>query len=93
MTASVLPFAFCLLLFAFYKDLALMARRRGIRIEARALRGGSWNNTTENLRCAARNNNHPDNQWNNNGFRVVCAANHAHLFVVAPSGALMEALR
>jgi hypothetical protein len=24
---------------------------------------------------------------------VVCAANHAHLFVVAPSGALMEALR
>jgi formylglycine-generating enzyme required for sulfatase activity len=46
--------------------------------EARALRGGSWLNTTDNLRCAARNHNHPDNQWNNNGFRVVCAANHAH---------------
>ncbi|MGH7493049.1 MAG: SUMF1/EgtB/PvdO family nonheme iron enzyme [bacterium] len=42
-------------------------------IDARALRGGSWNNNTDNLRCAARNNNHPDNNWNNNGFRVVRA--------------------
>ncbi|MCK6561363.1 hypothetical protein HUU39_11870 [candidate division KSB1 bacterium] len=42
-------------------------------IDARALRGGAWNNNPENLRCVARNNNNPDNQWNNNGFRVVCA--------------------
>ncbi len=38
---------------------------------ARALRGGSWINTNENLRCSARNNNQPDNRNNNIGFRVV----------------------
>jgi formylglycine-generating enzyme required for sulfatase activity len=38
------------------------------------LRGGSWNNNQDNARVSARNNNHPDNEWNNNvGFRVVCA--------------------
>ena len=37
------------------------------------LRGGSWNNNPENLQCSARNNNNPENQWNNNGFRVVVA--------------------
>ena len=37
----------------------------------RVLRGGSWNNdNTDNFRCAYRNNNHPDNRNNNNGFRV-----------------------
>jgi hypothetical protein len=35
----------------------------------RLLRGGSWNNTTSNLRCAYRNNNNPSNNNNNNGFR------------------------
>ncbi|NJM43721.1 MAG: hypothetical protein HC858_06610 [Brachymonas sp.] len=36
-----------------------------------ALRGGSWNNTTDNARASIRNRNQPDN-WNNNvGFRVV----------------------
>ena len=35
----------------------------------RVLRGGSWNNNTNNLRVANRNNNNPDNQNNNIGFR------------------------
>ena len=33
------------------------------------LRGGSWNNNTNNLRCARRNNNNPVNENNNIGFR------------------------
>jgi formylglycine-generating enzyme required for sulfatase activity len=37
------------------------------------LRGGSWNNNHDNARAAARNNNHPDNDWNNNGLRVVAS--------------------
>jgi hypothetical protein len=36
----------------------------------RVLRGGSWNNNTNNLRAANRNNNTPDNRNNNIGFRV-----------------------
>ncbi|MBN1998917.1 SUMF1/EgtB/PvdO family nonheme iron enzyme [candidate division KSB1 bacterium] len=36
-----------------------------------ALRGGSWYNNADNLRCSARNNNNPDNYNNNIGFRVV----------------------
>lgn len=36
---------------------------------ARVLRGGSWNNNTNNLRCANRNNNNPVNDNNNIGFR------------------------
>jgi len=35
------------------------------------LRGGAFNNNHENVRCAYRNNNDPDNRNNNNGFRVV----------------------
>ncbi|NDD65557.1 MAG: hypothetical protein EBZ36_16515 [Acidobacteria bacterium] len=36
------------------------------------VRGGSWNNNQDNARAAYRNNNHPANRNNNNGFRVVC---------------------
>jgi len=36
----------------------------------RVVRGGSWNNNDNNLRCANRNNNNPDNSNNNIGFRV-----------------------
>ncbi|MDD5392319.1 MAG: SUMF1/EgtB/PvdO family nonheme iron enzyme [Thiothrix sp.] len=36
-----------------------------------ATRGGSWNNTSDNVRCAIRNRNHPNNRNNNIGFRVV----------------------
>jgi hypothetical protein len=34
------------------------------------LRGGSWNNDSNNLRSSNRNNNTPGNTNNNNGFRV-----------------------
>ena len=37
----------------------------------RVLRGGSWNNNAQNCRVAYRNNNEPDNQNNNIGFRLV----------------------
>jgi formylglycine-generating enzyme required for sulfatase activity len=37
-----------------------------------AKRGGSWNNNPRNCRSATRNNNNPDNDNNNIGFRVVC---------------------
>ncbi|MCX5640481.1 MAG: SUMF1/EgtB/PvdO family nonheme iron enzyme [Planctomycetota bacterium] len=36
----------------------------------RVLRGGSWNNNTNNVRSSYRNNNTPDNTNNNIGFRV-----------------------
>jgi hypothetical protein len=42
----------------------------------RVLRGGSFNNNPRNARCAYRNYNHPNNDWNNNGFRVVVVASH-----------------
>jgi formylglycine-generating enzyme required for sulfatase activity len=36
----------------------------------RVLRGGSWNNTPDNLRSSNRNNNQPTNRNNNVGFRL-----------------------
>lgn len=36
----------------------------------RELRGGSWNNNSNNLDASNRNNNDPTNENNNNGFRV-----------------------
>ncbi|MDQ1353939.1 MAG: hypothetical protein QG657_4248 [Acidobacteriota bacterium] len=47
-------------------------KEKGQTVVGRVLRGGSWNNQSDNLRCAARNNDNPRNNWNNNGFRVVC---------------------
>jgi formylglycine-generating enzyme required for sulfatase activity len=41
--------------------------------DARGLRGGAWNNNTNNLPCAVRNRNNPQNRNNNVGFRVVRA--------------------
>lgn len=35
----------------------------------REVRGGSWNNNRNNVRCANRNRNTPDNRNNNVGFR------------------------
>jgi len=35
------------------------------------LRGGAFNNESDNARCAYRNRNNPDNRNNNIGFRVV----------------------
>ncbi|MCZ2074119.1 MAG: hypothetical protein LC130_03855 [Bryobacterales bacterium] len=48
------------------------------------LRGGSWNNNQNNARVSDRNNNHPNNQWNNNGFRVVAVSPHNF----APAGSM-----
>ena len=39
--------------------------------DARVLRGGAFNNNERNVRCAYRNRNNPNNEWNNSGFRVV----------------------
>ena len=36
----------------------------------RVLRGGSFNNNEDNVRCAARNRNNPNNRNNNIGFRI-----------------------
>ncbi|MCL4528934.1 MAG: hypothetical protein M1282_05940 [Chloroflexi bacterium] len=49
--------------------------RRGWPINARVLRGGSFNNNHRNARCAYRNDNDINNLNNNTGFRVV--ASHA----------------
>ncbi len=38
------------------------------------LRGGSWNNNHDNARCAYRNDNNPDNDNDNNGFRLATRA-------------------
>jgi len=37
----------------------------------RVLRGGAFNNNRNNLRCAYRNRNNPNNRNNDIGFRVV----------------------
>ena len=47
------------------------ARRSGA-----VVRGGSWNNTEINARCAYRNRNQPDNRNDNLGFRVLLRAAH-----------------
>jgi hypothetical protein len=39
--------------------------------DTRVLRGGSFNNNQNNVRCAYRNNRNPNNRNNNNGFRIV----------------------
>ena len=40
----------------------------------RVLRGGNWNNDSNNCRSDNRNNNDPSNNWNNNGFRLACCS-------------------
>lgn len=42
------------------------------------MRGGSWNNNRNNVRCAYRNRNEPDNFNNNLGFRLV----RPHVFCI-----------
>jgi formylglycine-generating enzyme required for sulfatase activity len=37
------------------------------------VRGGSWNNQAGNCRAAIRNDRHPGNDWNNQGFRLAAA--------------------
>ncbi|MEM1126204.1 MAG: SUMF1/EgtB/PvdO family nonheme iron enzyme [Bacteroidota bacterium] len=53
--------------------LATTATRRslGAGTSTRVLRGGSFNNNDNNVRCAARNHNNPNKRNNNIGFRIV----------------------
>ncbi|MBK8195594.1 MAG: hypothetical protein IPK76_21190 [Lewinellaceae bacterium] len=37
------------------------------------LRGGSWNNNSDNCRVANRNNDNPENRNNNRGFRLAAS--------------------
>jgi hypothetical protein len=50
----------------------------------RVLRGGSWNNKPNNVRCANRNNNNPTNRNNNIGFR--CAKTSAGISFLTGKG-------
>ncbi len=43
------------------------------------VRGGGWNNNSNNARAANRNRNEPTNRNDNNGFRVVVASAHVRL--------------
>jgi Sulfatase-modifying factor enzyme 1 len=47
-----------------------------VRRSGKVVRGGSWNNNSDNARCAIRNRNHTDNRNNNLGFRVVLRSSH-----------------
>ena len=40
----------------------------------KVLRGGAWNNNDNNARASSRNDNDPNNQNDNIGFRCVAAA-------------------
>src|SRR5262249_17303742 len=48
---------------------------------SRVLRGGSFNNTAQNVRSANRNNNAPANRNNNNGFRPASTLRRTTVFV------------
>ncbi len=50
-----------------------MGRLFGAGADSQALRGGSYFNTEDNVRCAYRNRNNPNNRNNNVGFRVVAS--------------------
>ncbi|MBK6957637.1 MAG: SUMF1/EgtB/PvdO family nonheme iron enzyme [Nitrosomonas sp.] len=42
--------------------------------QARVLRGGSWDNSPDSVRASVRNDFHPDNRYDNIGFRVLCSS-------------------
>jgi hypothetical protein len=48
-------------------------------LRRRVVRGGSFDNNRNNVRCAIRNDNDPDNRNNNNGLRVVSHGFHTNL--------------
>ncbi|WP_425451342.1 SUMF1/EgtB/PvdO family nonheme iron enzyme [Leucothrix pacifica] len=58
--------------------MVLVLRDRVVRDKGcgRVVRGGAWNNNTENCRSAYRNNRHPQNRNNNQGFRLLCFSSH-----------------
>jgi Sulfatase-modifying factor enzyme 1 len=63
---------------------------RGTAESRRVVRGGAFNNNRQNVRCAYRNNNHPDNRNNNIGFRVV---SHGFRAVCPEKGGLLPVHR
>jgi hypothetical protein len=52
----------------------------------RVLRGGNWNNNSNNCRSSNRNNNDPDNRNNNIGFRVASTPRFELWQVIAQAG-------
>lgn len=48
------------------------------------MRGGSWINNENRLRCAARNRNNPNNRNNNIGFRVVRSQSYLYALILMP---------
>ena len=53
--------------------------RRAVQTPFRVLRGASWNNNDSvNLRSTYRNNEHPTNRNDNNGFRLVVSVRKAY---------------
>ncbi|MFN9221552.1 MAG: SUMF1/EgtB/PvdO family nonheme iron enzyme [Planctomyces sp.] len=57
-------------------------KRRWARDESsaiRVIRGGSWDNSAQNVRAAYRNGNHPGNRDNNLGFR--CSSSRGNRMV------------
>ncbi|MFH1709420.1 MAG: SUMF1/EgtB/PvdO family nonheme iron enzyme, partial [Planctomycetota bacterium] len=59
----------------------------------RVLRGGSWNNNDDNLRCANRNNNKPADTNNNNGFRLASTFDAPELPGAGPVSGLARGKR
>ena len=51
----------------------------GGRLKRRVVRGGSFDNNQNNVRCAYRNRNDTDNRNNNVGFRVVAHGFHPNV--------------
>ena len=65
---------------------AVAAPRALIDSVSRVLRGGSWNNSPQNLRSANRNRNQPDNRNNNLGFRLASTIFARAEGITVPSG-------
>ncbi len=59
----------------------------------RVLRGGSWNNTPQNLRSANRNRNTPDNRNNNIGFRIASTASRPERVCLVQCTVCQEAVQ
>jgi hypothetical protein len=64
-------------------DLRSYGVQEGGRLIRRVLRGGSFNNTSTNVRAANRNNNRPDDDNNNVSFRP---SSTCRRFRKSPSG-------
>lgn len=70
--------------FGWWRSLAITAVG-GRKYFGKPSRSSEWlfAGTIGNMRAAFRNRNNPNNNWNNNGFRVVCVC--AHGFLTKPT--------